>query len=232
MAAREARAAALAALAAVCLLVAGLCAGEDLDGGWRVRSTGWFVSLPERSVRAMPDGVEAEAVLAPGTGFRLERDVTPGRPVPGIVALTLSADNVNVTSRDYEPGGARFPLSFSLVFGKDRPDLSWRRRALEFVASLWRGLPSRGIRLTYAWGNEAPVGSMYRRGEGETVFVLGGKESGRGAVTARRNPVEDFAAAYGRAPRGPVTQVIVRAERPRGERGSVRVRIAASLGGD
>ena len=90
---------------------------------------------------------------------------------------------------------------------------------------VWNGFTPSGIRLTYAWGNGLPVGSMYRLWEEETVFVVAGPEEAGKTISSTRRLGDDFRAAYGRPPNGPVTEVRVSARRPSREKGPVRASI-------
>jgi hypothetical protein len=139
-------------------------------------------------------------------------------------------DNVNLgegVSRrnDYLPGEAIFPASVTFVFGNDSLKLGWKRRTVLFFKQVWNGFTPSGIRLTYAWGNGLPVGSMYRLMEEHTVFVVAGPEEAGKTITSNRRLADDFKAAYGRPPRGPVTEVRVSACRPAGEKGPVHASI-------
>ena len=93
------------------------------------------------------------------------------------------------------------------------------------MKQLWNGFTPSGIRLTYAWGNGLPVGSMYRLWEEETVFVVAGPEEAGKTISSTRRLGDDFRAAYGRPPNGPVTEVRVSARRPSREKGSVHASI-------
>lgn len=194
-------------------------------GGWDESSPGLFGSLPLRTAAVREDGIEGDFVLAPGKGLRWEKE---GRwPVgPGTAArVELRADGVNGTSDDYRREAARFPVSVTFVFAKDAVALGTERRVRQFFVNLWRGFPPGGIRLTYAWGNVVPAGSMFRTDEEETVFVLGGAEDAGRAVASRRDLLDDFRAAYGREPAGPVTRVIIRAARPAKETGEIKASV-------
>jgi len=160
--------------------------------------------------------------MAPGTGVLYRR---VGRWEPGPAALRFAADNVNVKGNDYLPGEAIFPASVTFVFGKDSLKLGVKKRLGRFMKQLWSGFIPSGIRLTYAWGNGIPVGSMYRLWEEETVFVVAGPEEAGKTISSTRRLGDDFRAAYGRPPRGPVTEVRVSARRPSREKGPVRASI-------
>ncbi len=126
---------------------------------------------------------------------------------------------------DYLPGEAVFPASVTFVFGKDSLKLGAKKRLVLFLKQLWNGFTPSGIRLTYAWGNGLPVGSMYRLWEEETVFVVAGPEEAGKTISSTRRLGDDFRAAYGRPPNGPVTEVRVSARRPSREKGPVRASI-------
>jgi hypothetical protein len=66
---------------------------------------------------------------------------------------------------------------------------------------------------------------MYRLREEETVFVVAGPEEAGKTISSTRSLGDDFRAAYGRSPNGPVTEVRVSARRPSGEKGPVRASI-------
>lgn len=105
-------------------------------------------------------------------------------------------------------------MSVTVVFGKDSVDLPWKKQVGDFFRGIWHGFSPGGIRLTFAFGNSAPVGSMYRLCEEETVFLLGGKGDSGKRIRVSRDLKEDFRAAYGRDPKGPVTRILVSAQRP------------------
>ena len=196
-------------------------AGEGL-GKWDESTAGRRESLPERHVGATDNGISVEVTMSPGTGV-LYRHV--GRWEPAPAALRFSADNANVRGNDYLPGEAVFPASVTFVFGKDSLKLGARKRLGLFLKQLWNGFTPSGIRLTYAWGNGLPVGSMYRLWEEETVFVVAGPEEAGRTISSNRRIGDDFLAAYGRPPKGPVTEVRVSARRPSREKGPVRASI-------
>ena len=148
-------------------------AGEG-PGKWEETTSGqWRGPLPERHVGATDNGISFEATMPPGTGVLYRR---VGRWEPASAALRFAADNVNALANDYKPGEAIFPASVTFVFGNDSLSLGWRRRFELFMTQLGQGFTPSGIRLTYAWGNGLPVGSMYRLWEEETVFVVAGPE--------------------------------------------------------
>ena len=198
-----------------------LDAGED-PGKWDESSAGRWASLPERHVGATDNGISVEVTMSPGTGVQYRR---VGRWDPASAALRFGVDNVNVRGNDYLPGKAVFPASVTFVFGKDSLKLGVKKRLGLFFSQLWNGFTPSGIRLTYAWGNGIPVGSMYRLREEETVFVVGGPEEAGNTVTATRRLGDDFRAAYGRPPNGPVTEVRASARRPSREKGPVHASI-------
>ena len=196
-------------------------AGEGL-GKWDESTPGRRESLPERRAGATDNGISVEVTMPPGTGVSYR---SVGRWAPGSAALRFAVDNVNAGRNDYLPGEAIFPASVTFVFGNDSLALGTRRRIELFFKQLWIGFTPSGIRLTYAWGNGIPVGSMYRLWEEETVFVVAGPEEAGKTVSPTRRLGDDFHAAYGRSPRGPVTEVRVSARRPSGEKGPVRASI-------
>jgi hypothetical protein len=196
-------------------------AGEGL-GKWEESTAGRGESLPERHVGATDNGISLEATMSPGTGVMYRR---VARWTAGSAALRFGVDNVNGGRNDYLPGEAIFPASATFVFGNDSLKLGARRRVVLFLRQLWKGFTPSGIRLTYAWGNGLPVGSMYRLREEETVFVVAGPEEAGKTISSTRSLGDDFRAAYGRPPNGPVTEVRVSARRPSGEKGPVRVSI-------
>ncbi len=196
-------------------------AGEG-PGKWDESAAGRWGSLPERHVGATDNGISVEVTMAPGTGVLYRR---VGRWEPAPAALRFAADNVNVRGNDYLPGEAVFPASVTFVFGKDSLKLGMKKRLGLFMKQLWNGFTPSGIRLTYAWGNGIPVGSMYRLWEEETVFVVAGPEEGGKTISSTRRLGDDYRAAYGRPPSGPVTEVRVSARRPSREKGPVRASI-------
>jgi len=203
-------------------------AAGEAPGGWAESSAGRWESLPERHVGATDNGISLEVRMPPGTGVAYRRAV---RLPPAAAALRFSVDNVNAGSNDYLPGEAIFPASVTFVFGDDSLELGAKRRVGLFLKQLWRGFTPSGIRLTYAWGNGLPVGSMYRLWEEETVFVVAGPEEAGKTISSTRRLGDDFRAAYGRPPKGPVTGVLVSVRRSSREKGaanaSVTVRFPA-----
>jgi hypothetical protein len=199
--------------------------------GWEEYTPGWWISRADRKVEIRADGFSAEIALSPGTGVAWEkkgiRDLAKG----AVLSLELSSSGTNARSNDYRRFDARFPVSVTAVFGKDRQDLPWKTRIADFFRKIRHGFAPKGIRLTYAFGNRAPVGSMYRLADEETVFILAGEEEKGKKVRSERNLKEDFLAAYGRPPAGPVTGLVVRAERPYREKGPLSAAVAIALPG-
>ena len=145
------------------------------------------------------------------------------------ITVELFSEGNNASSEAYSRGSAHFPVAVTAVFGKDSLDLPFRRRVLDFFSNLRHGFPPGGIRLTYAWGNDAPTGSMFRPVDEETVFVLAGEDERGKRIAATRDLAADFRAAYGRDPKGPVTRFIVRAGRPPEEKGPVKAGVRLAL---
>jgi Protein of unknown function (DUF3047) len=200
-------------------------AGEG-PGKWEGYTTGHWRSIPESRVGVTDNGISIEATVPPDTGVFYRR---VGRWAPGSAALRFGVDNVNAGMNDYLPGQAVFPASVTFVFGNDSLALGTRRRIELFFKQMAVGSTPSGIRLTYAWGNGIPVGSMYRLWEEETVFVVAGPEEVGKTVSPTRRLVDDFQAAYGRSPKGPVTEVRVSARRPPWEKGPVRASITVTF---
>ena len=198
-----------------------LAAGEG-PGKWDESTAGRWESLPERHVGGTDNGISFEATLSPGTGVSYRR---AGRWEPGPAALRFAVDNVNARGNDYLRGEAVFPASVTFVFGNDSLKLGARARVGLFFKQLWNGFTPSGIRLTYAWGNGLPVGSMYRLREEETVFVVAGPEEAGKTISSTRRLADDFKSAYGRPPRGPVTEVLVSARRPSSEKRPLRASV-------
>jgi len=196
-------------------------AGEE-RGKWEESTAGRWESLPERRVGGTDNGISVEVTMPPGTGVSYVRT---GRWEPGPAALRFAADNVNPGGNDYFPGKAAFPASVTFVFGKDSLKLGAKRRVWLLMRQVWNGFTPSGIRLTYAWGNGLPVGSMYRLWEEETVFVVAGPEEVGKTVSTARRLADDFGAAYGRPPFGGVTEVRVSARRPSREKGPIRASV-------
>ncbi len=219
--ARGSRIPLFAALAVALIASAVSIAAGD---GWVESSSGEGGSLPERKATFSDNGISVELVMGPGTSVQYERQ--GNWPSVSSVSIRMFADNVNETGNGYVPSRAFFPVSVTFAFGEDSLDLGWRERVSIFFRQLWAGFPPSGICLTYAWGNRVPQGSMYRLWKEETVFVLaGGEEAGKEIALVRRL-ADDFRAAYARAPKGPVTKVLVRARRPSAEQGVLKARVA------
>ena len=199
-----------------------IVAAEEGRGKWDESTAGRWESLPERHVGATDNGISIEVTMSPGTGVSYRR---VGRREPGPAALRFAADNVNARGNDFLPGEAIFPASVTFVFGDDSLNLGVKRRVGLFLKQVRNGFTPSGIRLTYAWGNGLPVGSMYRLWEEETVFVVAGPEEAGKTISATRRLGDDFRAAYGRSPKGPVTEVRVSARRPSREKGPLRASI-------
>jgi hypothetical protein len=227
---RNAMRAVLLSVACGVLLVASVPAARGADGnhGWSESSAGRWLSLPERHVGAWDNGISLELALPPGSGVAYERD---GRWQPSGVSLALAVDNVNLSGNEYRRGNAYFPASVTFVFGKDSLSLGIRERIRNFFRELWDGFQPSGIRLTYAWGNHVPIGSMYRLWDEETVFIVAGPEEVGKKVGISRDLLADFRAAYERAPKGPVTEVRAQAERPKAEKGTAHTAITVRLPG-
>jgi hypothetical protein len=200
-------------------------AGEG-QGKWDESVAGRWESLPERHVGGTDNGISVEVTMRPGTGVSYRRI---GRWEPAPATLRFAVDNVNARGNDYLPGEAFFPVSVTFVFGNDSLKLGAKRRVGLFFKKLWNGFTPSGIRLTYAWGNGLPVGSMYRLWEEETVFVVAGPEEIGKTISSARHLGDDFRAAYGRPPNGPVTEVRVSARRPSREKGPVHASITVQF---
>lgn len=224
----------LVSLAAMLLLLPGSFlraegTEEARKAGWEESTPGRWNSLPERKVKAEGDSFQADVVLAPGTGVLWEKKVNKILSPGDALMIEMVSSGTNGTSRDYERYKAHFPVSVTVLFGKDSVDLPWKMQVGDFFRGIWYGFSPGGIRLTFAFGNSAPVGSMYRLGEEETVFLLGGKgESGK-RIRVSRDIKEDFRAAYGRDPKGPVTRLLVSEERPSREQGPIETEILLSF---
>lgn len=204
--------------------VASAFAEGNAPGKWEESTPGRWESLPERHVGRTDNGVSFEATMPPGTGvsYRLV-----GRRDPGTADLRFAVDNVNAGRNDYLPGEAVFPAYVTFVFGNDSEKLGVKKRMWLFLRQAWNGFNPSGIRLTYAWGNGLPVGSMYRLWEEETVFIVAGPEEAGKTISSPRRLVDDFRAAYGRQPKGQVTEVRAGARRSSREKGPVRASVTA-----
>ena len=196
-------------------------AEESQKAGWEEDIPGRWNSLPERTVEAGGGTFRAKLVLAPGTGVVWEKMINRPLQPEDTLSAEMVSTGTNRTSRDYVRYEAHFPLSVTVVFGEDSVEIPWKKKASDFFREVWYGFSAGGIRLTFAFGNTVPEGSMYRLGEEETVFLVGGEGEVGKRITASRNIKEDFRAAYGRDPKGPVTRILVSAERPSGEDGSI-----------
>jgi hypothetical protein len=199
--------------------------------GWEESTPGRWNSLPERTVEARDKELSAGFVLFPGSGVAWEKKGTWDLAAGAVLSFEFISDGTNPSSEDYREFKARFPVSVTAVFGRDSQDLTWKRRLGDFFRRIWSGFPPGGIRLTYAYGNRAPAGSMYRTDEEETVFILAGEEEKGKKIRAKRDLKEDFLAAYGRPPKNPVTRIIVRAERPSKEKGNLKGGVVLTLPG-
>ncbi|HSL91721.1 MAG TPA: DUF3047 domain-containing protein [Candidatus Limnocylindrales bacterium] len=197
--------------------------------GWVESTPGRWNRLPERKAVPADNALSGEFVLSPGTGLAWEKKGVWNLPAGAVLSFEFTSDGTNPSSEDYREFKARFPVSVTAVFGKDSQDLPWKKRVTDFFRQAWRGFPPGGIRLTYAFGNRVPVGSMYRLGEEETVFILAGEEEKGKKIQAKRDLPGDFRAAYGRDPKGAVTQIVVRAERPSAEQGPIRASVRITL---
>lgn len=227
-----------AALWSLALLLLSVAAAGGADphavlsaAGWEESTPGRWNSLPERKVEVVGSRLSGEFMLPPGSGVSWEKKGTWDPAAGGTLSFEFSADATNPSSEDYREFRTRFPVSVTAVFGKDSQDITWRTRFLDFFRKVRHGFTPGGVRLVYAWGNRVPVGSMYRTGEEETVFILAGEEERGKTVRAKRNLREDFMAAYGRYPKGPVTGIVVRAERPSKEKGKLAGRVDLALPG-
>ena len=201
---------------------------EARKAGWEEGTPGRWNSLPERNVAAGAGFFRAEVALSPGTGVFWEKELKKDLLPEDTLSIEMVSKGINRTSRDYRRDEVHFPLSVTVVFGEDSMGLPWKKRVSDFFREVRRGFTPGGIRLTFAYGNETPVNSMYRLEEEETVFILGGEEERGKRISVTRKIKEDFQAAYGRAPRGPVTGILVSATRPSEEDGQVDVEIHLS----
>ncbi len=210
------------ALAAVLLAPVHALSENGPTHGWKRSSAGFWTGSPEVRSGFSDNGIALEMTLRPGTGCAYSRD---GSWTLDNVALEMSTDVVGPERNEYRAAEAGFPASATFVYGKDALPLGADKRVMLFFRHLRDGFRPSGIRLTYAWGTRLPVGSMYRIWEEETVFILAGpEEAGKKIVTARRL-AQDFRAAYGRAPKGPVTKVLVEARRPSDAKGPAQTSI-------
>jgi len=176
------------------------------------------------------NGISLELKIPPGDGVTFEREGT--WPPSSRASVRMFSDNVNTGGNDYVPSEARFPVSVTFAFGKDSVSIGFWSRVGLFFRNIWRGFPPYGMRLTYAWGNRVPTGSMYRLEAEETVFTLAGADETGKEISGVRRLSDDFQAAYGRPPRGPVTAVRVRMLRPSGEKGPLSARLSVRFPAD
>jgi hypothetical protein len=223
------KAVAILALTAALLPPFGALSGEGPTHGWKESAAGRWGSLPEIHAGFSPNGISLELTLRPGTGVTYTRT---GPWTSDNAALQFSTDAVNPGGNEYHAGEARFPASATFVFGKDAVPLGAKERVKLFFRQMWNGFRPSGIRLTYAWGTRLPVGSMYRLWEEETVFILAGPEEVGKKISTARRLKEDFQAAYGRPPKGPVTKVLVEAQRPSGDKGPAHTSITVRFPAD
>lgn len=199
-------------------------------GGWEESTPGRWNRLAERQAQVLENGISGDFVLSPGTGAVWAKKGKWELPKGAILSIEMSSDGTNPSSEDYSEFRRHFPVSATVVFGRDKVSIPVRKRLTGFFARIWHGFQPGGIRLTYAFGNRAPVGSMYRPGdEEETVFILAGEEETGKKIQAKRNLLDDFRAAYGRDPKGPVTRILVRTERPSDEKGPLRASVRLIL---
>ena len=198
-------------LAVLLLMPAISFSADGLEHGWRRSGTGFWGDRPKIQEGVSPNGIAVELVLPPGSSVSYSRK---GNWSSDNTAIRMSTDLVVPAGNEYLPGGAKFPASVTFVYGKDGLSFGFWGRFWLFFRELSHGFRPSGIRLTYAWGTALPVGSMYRLWEEETVFILAGpEEAGKEISTARKLP-DDFKAAYGRPPKGPITEVLVEARNP------------------
>lgn len=203
----------LLALAASLLAPALLHSEDGPTHGWRRSGGGLFGSRPEIHAGFSEQGIALEMKLPPGTDVAYSRD---GSWPADNASLLMSTEPVDPGGNEYIPGEAKFPASVTFVYGKDSLPMGRLQRIRAFFRKLRHGFRPAGVRLTYAWGTRIPVGSMYRLWEEETVFILAGREEAGKKISAVRSLADDFRAAYGRPPKGPVTMVLVEAERASG----------------
>lgn len=209
-------------LAATLAAPAALRSADGTTYGWTRSGEALWGNRPEIHAGFSEKGIALEMALPPGTGVSYFRD---GSWEADNVSLLMSTEPVAPGGDEYRPGGAKFPASVTFVFGRDSQPMGKWERVMLFFRKLRHGFRPPGIRLTYAWGTRIPVGSMYRLWEEETVFILAGREEAGKRISAVRSLVDDFVAAYGRPPKGPVTKVLVEAARPSGEKSSASTSI-------
>ncbi len=204
---------------------------ETLPGGWSEDGNSAWDSIPGKSVRAGEAALSVRADLPPGARATFGKEVS-WRPAPGepfFVEMQCGAPNR--TSRDYRDGDARFLFRATLVFGQDRRIRGFSARVGQFFRRMVRGFPPEGARLTYACGNGAPVGSMYRLSKEEAVFLPAAAEEGGRKASSKRDLLADFRAAYASDPVGPVTRILVGLDRPGKEAGTAPVEGAIGIPG-
>jgi hypothetical protein len=206
-------------------------AGTLSAAGWEESTPGRWARLPERKAQARDKQLSGEFVLSPGSGLAWSKEGTWDLAAGASLSFEFTSEGTNPSSEDYREFKARFPVSVTAVFGKESQRLPWKKRIVDFFRKLRSGFPPGGIRLTYAFGNRVPVGSMYRLGDEETVFILAGEEEKGKKIQATRDLLNDFRAAYGRDPKGPVTRIVVRAERPSKEQGNLKGSVVLTLPG-
>ncbi len=171
--------------------------GTDLAAaGWEEDTPGRWNSRADRKIGILANGLTAEVTLSPGTGISWRKKGSWDPAGKAALSVELTSGGTNERSNDYREFDARFPVSVTAVFGKDRQDLPMKTRIVRFFRKILHGFTPGGIRLTYAFGNRAPVGSMYRLADEETVFILAGQEEKGKKVRSERNLKEDFLAAY------------------------------------
>ena len=180
---------------------------DRLAHEWRRSGVGFWGEQPKVQEGVSENGIAVELELPPGANVSYLRK---GNWSADNAAIRMTSAPVTPAGNEYLPGEAKFPASVTFVYGRDKmPIKFWGRVKLFF-----KEFRPSGIRLTYAWGTRLPVGSMYRLWEEETVFILAGAEESGKEVSTARILSNDFKAAYGRPPKGPVTQVLVEAQNP------------------
>lgn len=217
------------ALAVSLLAPVSLWSADDPNFGWQRSDGGSWGSQPEVRAGFSDNGIAVELTLPPGTGVAYTR---AGSWASDNALLQMSTDPVGPGENEYLPGGAKFPASATFVYGEDALSIGFWGRVNLFFKQMANGFRPSGIRLTYAWGTRLPVGSMYRLWEEETVFILAGPEEAGKKISTARSLGNDFRAAYGRPPKGPVTKVRVEAKRLSQEKGSARTSITVRFPAD
>ena len=183
------------ALAAFALAAVAAAVSTAAGDGWSETSVVSGQSPPERKAVYADNGISAEFSMPPGAGVAYERS---GKwPSSSSASIRMYTDNVNVTGNGYVPSEAFFPVSVTFAFGEDSLTLGWKERVSLFFQYLWRGFPPSGIRLTYAWGNRVPQGSMYRLRDEEIAVVAtdeaiiaGNGDTDNKAIVSQSFPVE------------------------------------------